>query len=170
LRSIVHDVTMDSAMSATENPRTELTPAEARDLRRLAAFMVPASAEYGVPGADDEIIFADIVRSLGRDRSDVCKALAMLREIAAGDFAGLVEAQAEAAATTLLSREDPVITALGRAVLQCYYRDDRVMRALGLEPRPPYPKGHILEQGDWSLLDAVRGRPRMWRDTDGTGS
>jgi len=62
-----------------------------------------------------------------------------------------------------------VVTALGRAVLQCYYRDDRVMRALGLEPRPPYPKGHVLEQGDWSLLDAVRGRPRMWRDIDGTG-
>ena len=41
-------------MSAVEDPGAELTPAELRDLRRLAAFMVPASAEYGVPGADDE--------------------------------------------------------------------------------------------------------------------
>ena len=48
--------------------------------------MVPASAEYGVPGADDEAIFADVVRSLGRDRDAVRKALAMLREIAGGDF------------------------------------------------------------------------------------
>src|SRR5271154_7077379 len=24
--------------------------------------------------------------------------------------------------------------------------------SLGLEPRPPYPKGHVLEDGDWSLL------------------
>ena len=55
-------------------------------------------------------------------------------------------------------------------MLQCYYRDDRVMRALGLDPRPPYPKGRVLEQGDWSLLDAVRGRPRMWRDVDGLGN
>ena len=70
---------------------------------------------------------------------------------------------------TLLSREGPTMAALGRAVLQCYYRDDRVMRALGLEPRPPYPKGHVLEQGDWALLDVVRGRPRMWRDVDGRG-
>jgi hypothetical protein len=153
-------------MSAVEASRSELTPAECQDLRRLAAFMVPASAEYSVPGADDEIIFADILRSLGRDRNAVCEALALLREIAGDDFAGLDETQAEAAAITLLSREGPMITALGRAVLQCYYRDDRVMRALGLEPRPPYPKGHVLEQGDWSLLDAVRGRPRMWRDVD----
>ena len=146
--------------------RAELTPAECRDLRRLATFMVPANAEYGVPGADDQAIFAEIVRSLGRDRDAVRTALDMLREIAGGDFAGLGEAEAETAAMMLLSREGPVLTALGRAVLQCYYRDDRVMRSLGIEPRPPFPKGHVLEQGDWSLLDAVRGRPRLWRDVD----
>src|SRR5277367_1219727 len=157
-------------MSAVEDPGAELTPAELRDLRRLAALMVPESAEYAVPGADDRVIFADIVRSLGRDRDAVRKALAVLREIAGGEFAGLVAAKAEAAAMTLLGHESPVVTALGRAVLQCYYRDDRVMGALGLEPRPPYPQGHVLEPGDWSLLDAVRGRPRMWRDVDGMGT
>jgi hypothetical protein len=151
------------------NVDAELTAAEKRDLHRLAAFMVPANAEYGMPGADDEAIFADVVHSLGRDRDAVRKALNMLREIAGGDFAGLDDAKAEAAATTLLGREGPVIAALGRAVLQCYYRDDRVMRALEIEPRAPYPKGRVLEQGDWSLLDAVRGRPRMWRDVDGGG-
>jgi hypothetical protein len=45
------------------------------------------------------------------------EALAMLREIAGGDFAGLAEAKAEAAGMTLLGRQDPVVTALGRAVL-----------------------------------------------------
>jgi hypothetical protein len=32
--------------------------------------MVPARAEYWMPGADDEAIFADIIRSLSRDRND----------------------------------------------------------------------------------------------------
>ena len=44
-----------------------------------------------------------------------------------------------------------------------------VVRALGHEPRAPFPRGHALEQGEWSLLDAVRDRPRMWRDVDGSG-
>ncbi len=148
----------------------ELTAADLRNLRRLVGFMIPAAAEYGVPGADDETIFADIVRSLGRDRAAVRNSLVMLRELAGEDFAGLADAEAEAVAAALLRRDGPEITALGRAVLQCYYRDDRVFRSLGLEPRPPYPKGHVLEQGDWSLLDAVRSRPRMWRDLDGKGS
>jgi hypothetical protein len=156
-------------MSTVEDPRAGLTPTEWRDLRRLAGFMVPASDEYGVPGADDPTIFADIVRSLGRDRDAVRNALVILREISGDGFADLDEAKARVAAMTLINRHGLVVTALGRAVLQCYYRDDRVMRALGREPRPPFPKGHVLEQGDWSLLHAVRDRPRMWRDIDGMG-
>jgi hypothetical protein len=151
-------------MGSTETSSPDLDPAECRDFRRLAGFMIPASAEYGVPGADDETIFADIVRSLGRDRNDVHRALSMLREIADDDFADLEAAQAEAVAMTLLREESPVVTALGRVVLQCYYRDDRVLRALNIEPRAPFPKGREVEQGDWSLLDAVRRRSRMWRD------
>jgi hypothetical protein len=131
--------------------------------------MVPSSTDYRVPGANDGAIFADIVRSLGRDQSAVRKALIILREMAGGDFAAIDEAEAETTAMALLRREGPEIMALGRAVLQCYYRDERVIRSLGLEPGAPFPKGHTVQQGDWSLLDAVRNRPPMWRDVDDEG-
>ena len=153
-----------------DHPDAELTEAEGRDLRRLAGIMVPASVPDNLPGADDEAIFADIVRSLGRDLAAVRRTLADLDEMTGGEFCRLDGAAAEAAAMILLSRNGPDVEALGRAVLQCYYRDDRVFLALGREPRAPFPKGHSLEQGDFSLLDAVRGRPRMWRDLDGTGT
>ncbi len=52
---------------------------------------------------------------------------------------------------------------LVRVVLQCYYRDDRVLRSLGHELRAPFPKGYTLEQGDWSLLDPVKARPPSLR-------
>jgi hypothetical protein len=141
-----------------------LSTSELRDLRRLAGFMVPAALEFGVPGADDEVIFADIIRSLGRDAQAVRTALRMLQEIAGQDLDSLAPEKAETAMLALLSRDDAVVKALGRAVLQCYYRDDRVLRGLGIEPVAPFPGGRLLEQGDWSLLDAVRGRPQMWRD------
>jgi hypothetical protein len=150
-------------------PESILSDAEQRDLQRLAGFMVPADAAFGVPGADDALIFDDILRSLGRDLAPVRLALARLRDLAGGDFATLDDAAAETAAMALLATQDATTVALGRAVLQCYYRDDRVVRSLGLEPRAPFPLGHTLEQGDWSLLEAVRGRARMWRDLDGTG-
>ena len=148
---------------------SELTPAELRDLRRLAGFMVPSSADYRVPGAER---CGDLrgYRPLSRPRSKrVREALAALHEMAGGDFAAIDEAEAETTAMALLRREGPEITALGRAVLQCYYRDERVIRSLGLEPGAPFPKGHSVQQGDWSLLEAVRNRPPMWRDVDDEG-
>jgi hypothetical protein len=151
-------------MSARLTPETRLSTRELRDLQRLAGFMVPADVEYGVPGADDEIIFADIIRSLGRDAQAVRAALQTLQEIAGDNLYSLDAEAAETAMLTLLSRDDSVVKALGRAVLQCYYRDDRVLHGLGIEPMAPFPRGRVLEQGDWSLLDAVRGRPQMWRD------
>lgn len=153
-----------------DTPSTALTPAEQRDLRRIAGIMIPASDTYRVPGADDAAIVADIMASLGRDGPAVRAALSLLREAAGGDFSELSPAAAEATALALLARKEPAIGALGRCVLQCYYRDDRVVTALGLEPRPPFPKGHALPAGDWSLLDAVRDRPRMWRDVDGAST
>lgn len=151
-------------MSVSRIADDELTTGELRNLRRLTGFMIPADGAYGVPGADDEVIFKDIVRSLDRDTQAVRAALAMLSEIAGDDFHSMDEGKAEASAMVLLGSDDAVVKALGRAVLQCYYRDDRVVHSLGIEPVPPFPKGRLLEQGDWSLLDAVRGRPQMWRD------
>jgi len=151
------------------DPPVTLTEQELRSLRRLAGIMVPASAELSMPGADDAAIFDDIVRSLGRDGLAVRQALAALDGLCNGGFCDLDAGQAETAAMTLLARSEPMVTALGRAVLQCYYRDDRVFLALGREARPPFPLGHELEQGDWSLLDAQTARPRMWRDLDGIG-
>jgi hypothetical protein len=137
----------------------DLTEAELRDLRCVAGLMVPASGRFGVPGADDRAVFADIVASLGRDTALVRQALGALAGIAA-----MAAPEQQAAAASFRSAGGPALAALHRAVLQCYYRDDRVVRSLGLEPRPPFPKGHVLEQGDWSLLDPVRARPKMWRD------
>jgi hypothetical protein len=117
-----------------------------------------------VPAANDPAIFDGILRSLGRDLGGVRDALTGLAAASGGAFTALDGARQRSVAETFLASDAPEVTALGRVILQCYYRDDRVVRSLGVEPRPPFPKGHTLEQGDWSLLDAVRGRPKMWRD------
>lgn len=143
---------------------TSLSPAQIGDLCCIAGVMIPPSEEFGVPGADDALIIADILRSLGRDAGGVRAALTQLAALAGGSFSALDETRREPVAAAFLSSKAPEVTVLGRVVLQCYYRDDRVMHSLGLEPRPPFPKGHTLEQGDWSLLDPVRAMPKLWRD------
>lgn len=141
-----------------------LSAAEVRDLGRIAGIMIPADPGYSVPAASDPAILSDIINSLGRDLDDVRAVLALL---AGHDFGDLDDRQAEALALEHLAQPTRAATALSRAVLQCYYRDERVLRSVGHEPTPPYPRGNTVEQGDWSLLEQVKSLPPLWRDDRG---
>ena len=143
---------------------TILTADQVRSLRCLADMMIPASAAYNVPSAADDAIFADILRSFGRDAAQVQAAMRMLEELVGGVFADLDAARREAAAARFREIGGEPLKLLTRIILQCYYRDDRVMRSLDMEVRPPFPKGFEVEQGDWSLLDPVRKRGKIYRE------
>jgi hypothetical protein len=145
----------------TEN---NLSAAEIRHLGDIAGTMIPESAALGVPGADDPAIVADIVTSAGRDLPLLRQALAAIAAKSAGAFAGLDSDAREALINDYTAAGGAAAETLGRVIVSAYYRDDRVLLALGLEARAPFPKGHALEQGDWSLLDAVRKRAPFWRD------
>lgn len=140
-----------------------LSEDERRALRSVAGAMIPASQQYGVPGADDDAIFADILASLGPDAPLVSAALQRLDAFCGGTFADQSEAQQQTACEAFRNEGSPLVMVLVRATVQCYYRDDRVMRSVNMEPRPPYPLGFAVESGDWSLLDPVRARGRIYR-------
>ena len=44
-----------------------------------------------------------------------------------------------------------------------YYTDPIVVEALGLEPRPPQPVGHVVDFGDFSALEDVAARGQAYR-------
>ena len=140
-----------------------LTAAQRDDLRALSGVIIPASNEYRVPGADDDKIQADMLKTLGRDTREVREALVLLAKLSEGSFASLDPAQQLRTALRLRGTGAGCVATLTRVVMQCYYRDDRVVRSLGLAARAPFPKGHVLEHGDWSLLDPVRERALGWR-------
>lgn len=136
----------------------ELTAAQRSDLRTVAAMIVPASDEYEVPGADDPMIQADMLATMGRDTMLVRAALDHLARLAGKPLAELDAERREAIAREFRATGGAAAATLVRVVLQCYYRDDRVLRSLGIELRAPFPKGHVLPEGDWSLLDPVKAR------------
>lgn len=142
---------------------SELTQAQRDDLRTVAAMIVPASEEYEVPGADDPAIQADMLKTLGRDTASVRQALDHLSRLAGKPLAALDPAKRDTVAREFRATGGAAAATLVRVVLQCYYRDDRVLRSLGLELRAPFPKGYPLEGGDWSLLDPVKARPANLR-------
>jgi len=150
-------------MSESPVSETPLTPEQRDDLRSIAALMIPASREYDVPGADDAAIQADILATMGRDSASVRAALDQLARLAGRPLEQLDATACDAVVSEFRAQGGAAAATLSRVILQCYYRDDRVLRSLNLELRAPFPKGYEMEQGDWSLLDPVKARPATWR-------
>ena len=162
----------------SDNP---LTASQEHTLLALAAAVLPPSTEYGVPGADDADIAADTLATAKRHHAAVASALALLEAVAqAKHGTGFAELDATQRAALAAGAGKPgflddldgdcdpagatALRALLSLVVQCYYRDDRVMRSLDMEPRAPFPQGFEVEQGDWSLLEPVKQRGRIYRD------
>ena len=162
---------------ATDNP---FTPAEQSTLQVFAGAVIPASAEYEIPGADDADIVADILATARPYYDAVRAGLAFQDTVATAAYGVPFADLSEADRTDFVERSntdggfdhiewefDPKALSGQRTlisiILQCYYRDDRVMQSLEMEPRPPFPQGFEVEQGDWSLLDPVKQRGKIYR-------
>ena len=150
---------------ATDNP---FTTGEQRTLLALVGAVIPASAEFGTPGADDPVIAADILATARPYHATVANALAQIESIAAKRYDAAytdLDALTRAKIASDLSRSRFAgVGTLVTITAQCYYRDDRVMRSLGMEPRSPHPDGFDIPQGDYSLLEPVRQRGRIYKE------
>ncbi|MBL8571725.1 MAG: hypothetical protein JNK84_21835 [Phreatobacter sp.] len=135
-------------------------------LRAIAGAMIPPCEESGLPGANDAAIVSDILASTGRDTAVLIGILDALHSAAGGNLDALRSAGPGSFLATFRSESPALAGVLELAIAQCYYRDDRVLRVIGMEPRPPFPKGYEIEEGDWSLLDPVRARGKIYRDAD----
>src|SRR5437660_10033754 len=108
--------------------KNSLTQAQTDDLRSLSSMIIPESAEYRVPGADDRIIQADILATLGRDTAHVREALELAARLAGGPLAALDCATGDAVGSKLRQTGGPRVATATRVVLQRYYRADREVR------------------------------------------
>ena len=140
-------------MSTTIASDHPFSPQQQQLLRELAGLIVPASSVYDVPGADEEPIFGDILASAVKQRAEIHAAL---------EFTATLEGALEDNVAVLQASE--VLAPVVVLVMQCYYRADQVLVSLGMEARPPYPQGFEVEEGDWSLLERVQQRGRIWRE------
>lgn len=128
------------------------TTDEQTALAAIVAQIIPAPPKYDQPAADDPQIFADILKSYAHLRSEITKALTSVSE----------PFDAQGAATFRQAFPDAAIL-IQNITIQCYYRDPRVMRALKIEVRPPFPAGYAQIPNDLTLLEPVRTRGEMYR-------
>lgn len=155
--------------SSTVNTSQLLFSSEQQQI--LSSFLgaiIPASEEYAVPAANDSIILADLLSSASSTHTSIKEVLSALEQCAQQDhqmqYTTLTGEQQLLIAKKLQASNPETIWPLITLAFECYYRDDRVMSSINMEIRPPFPQGFTVEQGDWSLLDQVKKRPKFYRE------
>lgn len=123
--------------------------------------LIPPSDDGRMPGAG-AIGLAAAVREQTLESADVLAA-----GLAAAEASGFAELDLEgrvAVLRELESTQPAFIPTLFFPTCTEYYRHPKVLVGLGLEPRPPHPKGYELESGNLDALERVRARGQLYRD------
>lgn len=123
--------------------------------------LIPPSADGRMPGAGT-LGLAEKVRS-----QTAASELAVTAGLMAAEAGGFAELDGPARASLLrrIEADQPAfIASVYPATCIAYYEHPEVQRALGLDPRPPYPKGYPLETGSLEGLDRVRERGKLYRE------
>lgn len=81
-----------------------------------------------------------------------------------GTFSDLNGDQRTAVLQQVEADHGPLFTELLRRTYAGYYSDPVVLSALGIDARPPQPRGYTLTPFDPAVLEGVRNRDRIYRD------
>jgi Gluconate 2-dehydrogenase subunit 3 len=147
------------------------TPEEARTLAVLLDQVVPASADGRLPAAGALGLDAEMARTVQRMpmlRPVIEYGLSAIAELARsrnGDgLPALAPEERTAVVREFTATDQFFLPAFLFLVYGSYYQHPSVVEALGLEARPPHPGGYEMAGDDWTLLDPVRRRGRMYRE------
>lgn len=157
-------MTNDNPPKSAEHP---FTRKEAALLGRLAKFIIPASYNHGLPGADDGAIIATFLAKGARSTDLLKEGLAGFSRLAEqrGQNIDQLDDNGLDPLWVEFEKTSPAFTqSVITLTVQSYYQDPRVLMSLDIETDPPFPAGRQVPQGDWSLLDGVKQRDTLYRD------
>jgi len=150
-----------------ESPQL-LTSEQRAILDLVLNLIVPPSADGRMPGAAEvgvlAYLLAEAQDALPVLRQELDELDRRSRERSSRGFAALEAAERKLLIESMRAPAPSFMSRLAAETLACYYQHDRVLEGLGMEARPPYPKGYQVAQGDLSLLDPVRARGKIYRD------
>ncbi len=152
---------------SSQSPDAVMTEEQALSLPILLDMIIPPDSNRGMPGAGE----MDLVGYLLEFQPDQIEAVQReldwlnraARERYRHSFADLQQNDRDRLVARLRAEDARFAEHVATHTVACYYQDDRVLVALGMEARPPFPMGHEVASGDLSLLDPVRRRKHLYR-------
>ncbi len=153
--------------SAPTQASAPFTDTQRAMLDVMMDLLIPASPDGRMLAArtlglyDDPSTLRAVDRSLFDAGLAVLAALALERHGLA--FERLDMAKANALVEHMRTEHAAFVQSFVAQTVGRYLANPAVMPLIGLEPRPLWPKGQVVEEGEWSLLDVVKQREKIYR-------
>jgi hypothetical protein len=154
-------------MSTTTSTLT-LSSAQRSTLTSVLDEIIPPSTDATFPGAGALGLAAYVEQAMAQTpdlQPVIAQGIATLDRLAqargAASFAALCREDRLASLHETTATEPAFLSSLTFHTYVGYYQHERVLEALHLEPRPPYPEGFEMQPSDLaSLLEPVRRRAK----------
>ena len=137
-----------------------------RTLTSLLNLIIPASEDGKMPGANDVVDFSFINNEnlLSLIKEGLIRIIDESNNQYGQEFSALSVAEQLEIVNGLKRKLFRFFTDLTTQVVQYYYQHDDILKAIGLDARPPFPKGYDVEEGDILLLEPVFLRGKIYLD------
>ncbi len=136
------------------------TQQERQVLAAIATATIGEDQARGLPSAGDSEVMPIVLRKAEHFAARLKPGIELLQTELDPLAVSAAELLEQLNANSRLQRFFRIFTIV---VLQSYYQSPKVLRALNLADRPPFPQGHEVQTGDWSLLDSVKTRKPFYR-------
>ena len=141
-----------------------------RTFGAILDMIIPASGDGRFPSAAETDVLGYVAKTdpklLETVRIELDRLNTMSENLHGLVFGDAHETVRQELLDEIRGKEPQFLRGLALQTVTCYYQDDRVMEAIGMEARPPFPKGYEVVAGDLSLLDPVRARGQVYRDVE----
>jgi hypothetical protein len=126
----------------------------------IAKAVIPEDPANNLPGADDTRILSTVLDKAENFKKRIRSTIEVLVQdtdplsVAGDELIALLDED---------KRFRSCLRLLTTLIMQSYYQDARVLTSHKLVARPPFPQGHDIVSGDWSLLEPVKKRKPFYR-------
>ena len=151
------------------NTQNFMSEAQRKLATQVLNRLVPTHDD--LPGAGDVGVVEYLDRAGGASlplRRVLTDVLSAIEEISQTDYAASFGSLSVDRKTGVLqqleSTDGPGFTELLRRTYADYYSKPTVLDALGIDSRPPQPRGYTLAPFDTAILERVRKRDQAYRD------
>ena len=129
-------------------------------------MIIPRSEDGKMPGAIDVgfFTFIDNTEKFFWIKEGINKIIDEAQNKYCNNFATLDVSEQKEIINQLRRKYLRFFNGLTIQVMQCYYKNEKVLELIGVEERPPFPNGYQIEKGDLSLLEPVFLRGKIYRD------